>query len=502
MRLKNQFSKIIFSLLALVAMLFFGFSFDTALPTNELNPPMKLGTFTHGIASGDPGNSSVVLWTRYVSIDSTDTSLNYEIARDANCSTIDLTGKVQARKAEDFCAKVVIEGLQPGTTYYYRFFDGSTYSPIGKTQTLPNQTDHIRIGVVNCAKYTGGYYHAYEELAQMEDIDVVIHLGDYIYENDAAKPGSSYYEAFLKTGRQHNPPRECLSLQDYRTRYAQYRSDTSLQKLHANFPMIPIWDDHEIAMKKHMKGKNGKKVLNPDWEKRRDHSITAYHEWLPLRPEPFSKIYRSFQFGDLVNLLMLDTRVCCRSEVPRTLESLKDTSRHIVGNEQLQWIFEEVNTHNAHWNVFGNQILLAEKGAGWERWPGFPRDRNRLLQFIEDKPNQNFVFTTGNAHNPHHYIIFNKNKTDTLLHELLPGSISSGNNAEKAFYDPAILAKEDKRLSNAENVLWYHQDSHGFIVLDINTTRLEAKWFFVSTIRDKAYELQQPYTVTLPTKRF
>ena len=185
----------------------------------------------------------------------------------------------------------------------------------------------------------------------------------------------------------------------------------------------------------------------------------------------------------------------------KTQASLKDTSRHIVGNRQLNWIFQEVENRQADWNVFGNQILLAEKGAGWNRWQGFPWDRKRLLQFIEDRPNQNFVFTTGNAHNPHHYIIFNEEKTDTLVHELLPGSISSGNNAEKARYDAQIIAKEDKRLREAENVLWFHQDSHGFIVLDITSKQLEAKWYFVSTIRDQNYELLQPYTVQLKSNQ-
>ncbi|MEM9144402.1 MAG: alkaline phosphatase D family protein, partial [Bacteroidota bacterium] len=131
------------------------------------------------------------------------------------------------------------------------------------------------------------------------------------------------------------------------------------------------------------------------------------------------------------------------------------------------------------------------------RWPGFPRDRNRFLDFVTDNPNRNFVFVTGNAHNPHHYIVRDKTLRDTLVHEFLPGSISSGNNAEKAFYDPKILAKEAKRLTEAENVLWFDQDSHGFIVLDISPKRLEALWYFVSSIREKEYTLSIPYRYTV-----
>ena len=480
---------------------FFLFLAGTFLQYSALIAINPSGTFTHGVASGDPAKDGVVLWTRYVPTNGLDTTLAFELATDSKFSEVVSSGKTASLAENDFCVKVYVEGLEAGTTYYYRFTDGVLHSTTGRTRTLPEQTDRIKIGVVNCAKYTGGYYHAYEALSRMEDVDVVIHLGDYIYEGGAAKPGDSYYPAYLKTGRQHDPVHECLTLTDYRNRYAQYRSDPSLQKLHANFPMIVIWDDHEIAMKKHKKNKKGEKVPNEKWEERRDFSIKAYHEWLPLRPAPFSEIYRSFQFGNLVNLLMLDTRVCCRSAVPRTPASLRDTSRHIVGNQQLHWIFNEVESHDAHWNVFGNQILLAEKGKGWERWQGFPGDRDRLLRFIEGHDDKNFVFTTGNAHNPHHYIIFNETKTDTLLHELLPGSISSGNNSEKARYDPAIIAKEDKRLREAENVLWFHQDSHGFIVLDLTPHQLQAKWFFVSNIRNKEYELLQPYTVTLSSNR-
>ena len=462
---------------------------------NSLGPKAE-GKFTHGIASGDPDQNSVVLWTRYVPNNNSLVRIRYEVALDDKFTSLVTHGTSKASAENDFCIKVIADGLEPGSTYYYRFTDGTIHSQTGRTRTLPRQTDHIKIGVVNCAKYTGGYYHAYDELAKMDDVDVVIHLGDYIYESGATTPKDSYYAAYQKTGRQHDPQHQCITLEDYRTRYAQYRADTSLQKLHANFPMIPIWDDHEIAMKQ---GKPDKKELVEAWQKRKDNSIIAYHEWLPLRPDAFENIYRSFQFGDLVNLMMLDTRVCCRSKVTKTEASLMDTTRHIIGNKQLYWIFDEVEKHQSAWNVFGNQILLAKKNRGWARWQGYPRDRDRLLQFIEKHEDKNFVVTTGNAHNPHHYIIFNETKTDTLLHEFLPGSISSGNNSEKARYNQTIIDKEDKRLREAENVLWFHQDSHGFIVLDIKKDRLKALWYFVSTIRETQYELIQPYTVTLPS---
>lgn len=457
------------------------------------------GKFTHGIASGDPAQESVLLWTRFLTDDNIDAAISWEIAKDKSFTKIVNQGTAMAKKENDFCVKVIADQLESGTRYYYRFFTGKTYSEVGRTNTLPDKVEELKIGVINCAKYTGGYYHAYETLANME-VDVVIHVGDYIYENDAAREGGSYYPAFLATGRQHEPPHECYSLQDYRTRYAQYRADTSLLKLHAKFPMIAIWDDHEIAMKPLQK-KKGYEKFGGSWEERLDNSIQAYHEWIPLRPEKGDLIYRSFQFGDLVNLLMLDTRVCCKDEVTKTKASLQDTSRHIIGNEQLQWIKDEVTEHDAHWNVFGNQLLIAIKDMGWNRWPGFPYDRDRFVKFVEENPKKNFVFTTGNAHNPHHYIIFNEAKTDTLFHEFCPGSISSGNNAEKAFFDEAVLAKNAKKLDAKDNLLWYHQNSHGFIVLNITKEKLVADWHFVSSIRKQAFTSWKEYSVELRSKK-
>ena len=455
------------------------------------------GQFTHGVASGDPDHQSVVLWTRFVREDSASAMLKWELSSDSSFEHIPASGRIEAQLDHDFCVKTIANNLQAGTTYYYRFRYQDKISPTGITQTLPEQTDRVKIGVANCAKYTGGYYHAYEALAQHEDLDVVIHLGDYIYEGGAAKPGDSYWPAYLATGRQHDPPYECLSLKDYRTRYAQYRSDTALQKLHARYPMIAIWDDHEIPMKPLKKLPDGSLQYGGDWEGRKQNALKAYYEWIPIRTTSSEPIYRSFQLGKLVNLMMLDVRVCCKSEVPKTLESLKDTSRHIVGNKQLQWIFQEVEAHNATWNIFGNQLLISTKGMGWERWQGFPADRNRFLDFVAANPQRNFLFTTGNAHNPHHYIVMNEAGTDTLLHEVLPGSISSGNNAEKAKYDPRILEKEATRLRNAENVLWFHQDSHGYIILDLEEHRAQVDWYFVKSIREKTYQTVHAHTAVI-----
>ena len=322
------------------------------------------------------------------------------------------------------------------------------------------------------------------------EVDVVIHLGDYIYESGPSTPQSSYWAAFQATGRQHFPEKEVIAPEEYDQRYSQYKRDPDLQKLHSRFPMISIWDDHEIPSSK----KGG------DWQTRKVGAVKAYHRWLPIRPKPFEPIYRSFQFGNLVNLLMLDARHCCKDEALKTAASLKDTSRHNIGNEQLNWIKKDVSRNQATWNIFGNQLLVAKKGKGWERWQGYPYDRSRFLDFIKKNNHLNYLIATGNAHNPHHYVVLDDNRKDTIVHELLPGSISSGNNAEKARYNEAILKKEAKRLDGEDNVVWYHQDTHGFIVLDITKKKTDATWYSVSTVRSKNYNVFVNYSYQFKAK--
>ena len=460
------------------------------------------GLFTHGVASGDPHQESVVLWTRFQPHESEDVSIEWEVAEHSSFEEIINKGKVLSKLENDHCVKVIADDLLPGKTYYYRFRHGTSHSSVGRTRTLPEETDHIRIGVANCAKYTGGWYHGYHALANMHDLDYVIHLGDYIYESGPTEKDDSYWPAYLATGRQHDPQHECLSLDDYRRRYRQYRSDTSLQRLHANHPVMAIWDDHDIAMKPLKELPDGSMQYNGDWEGRLNNSLKAWHEYIPMRPNAGDLIYRSFAMGNLVNLLMLDTRVCCKDSVPKTIESLADTTRHIVGTKQLEWMFNEIDSEAATWNLLANQLLIAEKDMGWNRWQGFPADRNRLLNYIKNADSLNFLVTTGNAHNPHHYVIFEPDGTDTLLHEVLPGSISSGNNAEKAFFNHAELDSYFQKTKEAGNVAWLHQDSHGFLVIDMNRTRARVDWYFVNNVRTdgQRYELTNPYHYTIQAK--
>ena len=456
--------------------------------------------FTHGIASGDPTANSLTLWSRYQHAESKSVKLTWEIASDRSFSDIIRMGIVAADPEHDYCVNVRAAGLQPGSTYYYRFRNNVEASAVGQSKTLAAECDRVRIAVVNCAKFEGGYYHAYRDIANRSDIDVVIHLGDYIYDNGTASSGSSYYPSVLATGRRHSPSHHCQTLEDYRTRYAQYRADKDLQALHARHPMIVIWDDHDIAAIPQEKLASGLPDYDSDWKPRFQASLKAWHEWIPSKVPHGEPIYRSFQVGSLVNLLMLDTRVCCKSRVTKTPASLDNPDRHIVGPKQLEWMLGEIDKHQSTWNVIGNQLLFAKKDMGWNRWTGFNSDRNRVLEFVKQRPALNLILVTGNAHNPHHYSV--RDAGDQLLfHELLPGSVSSGNRAEKALFDAVKLAESDQRMKQIRDLIWHENNAHGYILLDATAERLVANWIFVSDIRRRDFTTTIGRTITIPSRR-
>ena len=455
--------------------------------------------FTHGVASGDPRHESVLLWTRFVPPDGRIAKVRWELASDSRFRSMVASGTAKSDAERDYCVKAVATGLVPGSTYFYRFCSRGRVSSVGRTRTLPQRTERVRIGVVNCGKFTGGYYHAYRAVADEPTLDVVIHLGDYIYDNGPTRPGDSYYRSFERTGRQHQPPRHCVTLQDYRTRYAQYRGDPDLRYLHAQVPLIAIWDDHDVAAIPRAKTAEGLPDYASDWMPRFRDSLRAWHEWVPSRVPLGKPIYRSFVFGDLVTLLMVDTRVCCKSRVDKSLDSLEDPDRHIVGDAQLDWMFNQITNHHSAWNVMGNQLLVAEKGAGWNRWHGFPVDRNRLVRFFEERPDCRLLVTTGNAHNPHHYEVPDS-QGRTLFHEVLPGSVSSGNNAEKARYDQSKLDEIERAQSKNPGLVWVDNNAHGYIVLDIDRNRARVEWKFVSDIRKPSFTVRTARTLTIPTQ--
>ncbi|WP_262922927.1 alkaline phosphatase D family protein [Hymenobacter cellulosilyticus] len=273
--------------------------------------------FKEGLASFDPQQDRVIIWTRYTPADneSGDASIRWEVAEDAAFATLKGSGELPARADADYTVWADVSGLSANRKYYYRFRSGRTgkESVVGETRTLPaaGQASSAKLAVVSCANYQAGLFNVYGAVAA-SDADVVVHLGDYIYEYGAGGYGTNPTTAGLD--RQHQPATEILSLGDYRTRYRQYRSDKQLQRVHQLKPFICVWDDHELTNDAYTGGAENHQPSEGSFEQRRQYAQQVWHEYLPARVSDKTKIYRSFDFGGLVNLLMLDTRMVGRDK--------------------------------------------------------------------------------------------------------------------------------------------------------------------------------------------
>ena len=341
--------------------------------------------FKHGIASGDPLTDSVILWTRVTPHLSRKAPrltrflrilVGWEVATDEKFKHVIRRGRTFVTKKTDFTLKVDVKGLKAGKTYYYRFRTRGEKSPVGQTKTLPSyDVNKVKLAVMSCSNYPAGYFNVYTDAAKRNDLDAVVHLGDYIYEYGS---GGYATENAAQIGRDFEPNNdtELFKLKDYRRRYAQYRTDAGLQSLHANVPWICVWDDHEVTNDTWKEGAENHNEGEGDFFKRKAKALRAYFEWMPIRPviEGNNEIaYRQFQFGDLINLMMLDTRIVGRDEqldyadyinsdgsfnAAQFTSDLTNPSRTLLGAEQLQWLQGALATSSAKWQVLGQQVLI------------------------------------------------------------------------------------------------------------------------------------------------
>ena len=338
--------------------------------------PTTKATFIHGVASGDPLKDRVILWTR---ITPEDTSLRlevvWEIATDDQFTQIINTGKVQTAAAQDFTIKVDADKLKSGQTYFYRFKFGSVTSPVGRTKTLPETTSSVQFAVCSCANYPAGYFHVYKEMAKQE-LDAIIHLGDYIYEYGQGGYATADAEKLGRTFAAGNE-NEIIKLDDYRRRYALYRLDVDLQAAHHRHPFIVIWDDHELANDAWKDGAGNHQSNEGPFLDRKLAALQAYFEWMPIRPVSETdhlNIYRQFDFGTLVQLTMLDTRILARDkqldyadymtasgmDLARFQADLTSTTRTLMGYTQREWLQQKLAQSTATWNVLGQQVLMSK----------------------------------------------------------------------------------------------------------------------------------------------
>ncbi|WP_269714397.1 alkaline phosphatase D family protein [Caulobacter sp. NIBR2454] len=402
--------------------------FGAAAPAGAVTPAKFYAgkvSFAHGVASGDPLADRVILWTRATPADPATTetiALRWDVASDPQFKKVVAQGQVTTDAGRDFTAKVDAAGLKPGTDYWYRFrqaIDGKPQGDqaAGRTKTLPaGATKDVVLAVASCSLFPAGFFNAYGAIAELPRVDAVLHLGDYIYEYGAA-PGDYGMAAGAKIGRTHLPAHEIVTLSDYRTRHAHYKTDPQLQAAHARAPWIVVWDDHETA---NDAWQGGAENHNPDkgegdWATRKAVALKAYYEWMPLREPAAGTLLeacnRTFQFGDVATLLMVETRLTARSQqldydtdlqivdgkpdVKAFAAKWQDPSRRLIGEAQAQWLAGELNASiksGTTWQVLGNQVVMARvappnlpKTMGAEKWnalqAGLPEFvRNRLAQ--------------------------------------------------------------------------------------------------------------------------
>ena len=331
--------------------------------------------FNHGVASGDPTQTAIILWTRVTPEETASINVAWEIATDAAFTNIVNSGNTLTNQQRDYTVKVDAINLTPGTQYFYRFTANGTTTSTGKTKTLPEGAiASAKLAVMSCANYPAGHFNVYNLASQMDDLDAVLHLGDYIYEYPR---GGYASDNAAQLNREVLPVGELFTLDDYRTRYAQYRTDADLQSLHAGVPFITVWDDHEVTNDTYKDGAENHNEGEGDFETRKLAALQAYFEWLPIRPiaqDNELEIYRSFQIGDLVDLHMLDTRVLARDKQldyanyisPTTgafdgatfTQDISDTNRTMLGSEQLQWLQTQLGNSTGTWQLLGQQVLM------------------------------------------------------------------------------------------------------------------------------------------------
>lgn len=329
--------------------------------------------FGHGIASGDPLSDRVIIWTRVTPSDDNSSGktvpVDWKVATDAAMNQVVAAGSVKTNSSVDYTVKVDVDKLSANTVYYYQFTGPlDVKTDVGTTKTLPvGYVEKVKLGVCSCANYPAGYFNAYDALGKSE-VDVVVHLGDYIYEYAVGEYGTTANT--IDQNRNHSPEKEIWTLADYRQRYAQYRQDSLLQGAHQAKPFICVWDDHELANDSYKSGAaNHTEGDEGTFADRRAAAFQAYHEWLPIRTgSDVANIYRNFKFGELISLNMMDTRHIAR-DASLTFEQLlapgadataliADPSRRLIGDEQLNWLIQQWSNSSATWEVLGQQVLM------------------------------------------------------------------------------------------------------------------------------------------------
>jgi alkaline phosphatase D len=516
----------------------------TTLLAQTLPFDVVLKPFYHGVASGDPLADRVIIWTRVTPEQDQTINGNYVMATDTALKNVVKTGTFSTDNAKDYTVKIDVTGLAANTTYYYAFTALGKRSMIGRTKTTPsvsaaNLTDVLKFAVVSCANYEGGYFSAYGRIADRNDIDAVLHLGDYIYEYEEGRYRNGQYN---DPTRQLKPSNEIITKADYRIRYSLYRLDKNLQRIHQQHPFITIWDDHESANDSYENGaQNHQPSTEGNWQTRKNFAREVYYEWLPIRGEPnTTTLYRRIAYGKLMDLIMLDTRLEGRQEPPTNFDDLDSINnpRRIMSKTQLTWLVEQLKDPSARWKVLGNQIIFSDVNVGFaasnprdislvrtaengfiDNWESYPIQRNSIIDSLKKLKINNTIFLTGDSHSSWCFDVTKRpvnypSASTNYIPQAIPYNATTGegytaNTGDGSyaveFCTPSIssqnfdeiigetLAKTlgqaiNKPIESIQNanynphLKYVDLTNHGYIILDVRADSSQADYFFVPNV--------------------
>lgn len=454
--------------------------------------------FTMGVASGDPDHESVILWTRLApkplepggGMPKHPVEVNWEIAKDDAFKKVVGSGKVKATPALGFSVHIEAKGLKADHCYYYRFRSGDAGSPIGRTRTMPlpdANPEKLRFAVTSCQHWEQGLFTAYQQMAK-DQPDFVFHLGDYIYEYAAGKGGNV----------RHHIGVEIESLDDYRVRYCQYRTDKDLQAMHAACPWFLTWDDHEVDNNYANDISEQSGVTPAQLLLRRANAYQAYYEMMPLRPTslpqgPHLQLYRRGSFGKLAEFFVLDTRQY-RTNQPNNdgraplNEAALNPRNTLLGEAQRKWLFESLKKSPGTWNILAQQVMMAlvdRKTKGdtaaysMDQWPGYAAERQKLLEHIRDHKVSNAVVLTGDIHsNWANELRVDDRKAElpTVATEFVTTSLSSGGNGS-----PNVNSLDILQGRNPCNK--FHNRERGYIMCDVTPETYTADYKVINEVQ-------------------
>ncbi|WP_411721439.1 alkaline phosphatase D family protein [Mycetocola sp.] len=506
--------------------------------------PAATTAFRHGVASGDPLPDGILLWTRVTPTENSlpgsgqgpQVKVTWEVSNSPDFRRIVARGNTPTGPARDHTVKAEASGLKPGTTYWYRFTMGKDVSAVGRTRTAPAPgaaVDRLRIGVVSCANLQAGWFSSYRHLAAQQDLDLVLHLGDYLYEY---APGQ--YQARDVVVRPHDPAVEMTVLEHYRRRHAQYKQDADLQALHAAAPFVVTWDDHELTndawsggAENHTEGAEG------SWENRRAAAQQAYAEWMPVRYDAGGQLYRRLTFGSLASISMLDLRTYRDEQASGvTDEAIDSPDRTITGEAQMDWLLDGLSSQETQWKLVGNPVMITpirfpstlsttEVGAmqqllgtttvdgvpyNVDQWDGYGADQSRVLRHLRDRAITDTVFLTGDIHSgwacdlPADPLTYPLNGKSVGV-ELVCTSVTSDNLDDILRVPPrtASLAVEAALKANNPQVKYLDFDSHGYSMLEVSPSGARMDWYVLEERTDPASgaSLQQSWQVAAGTQK-